>query len=126
MRLNKENAPGIVLIDAYDKQTVKVAGVAHQASILVSPRAGATGWPVSGFEDLSADAFLPVVERHPAVLLIGTGERQRFPKPAVLRHLIDARIGFEVMDTGSACRTYNLLAAEGRDVLAVLLVGDGV
>ncbi len=126
MKLNKENAPGVILIDAYDKESVTVAGQVYQSSRLVTPAAGAVSWQVDRFEGLMADSLLPVVELRPQVVLIGTGARQRFPAPAVLRHLIDARIGFEIMDTGSACRTYNLLASEGRKVLAAIIVGVSV
>ena len=56
------------------------------------------------------------------ILLIGTGETQRFPDAATLRPLIDAKIGYEVMDTAAACRTYNILVAEDRLVAAALVV----
>ena len=56
------------------------------------------------------------------VLLLGTGVRQRFPAPPLLRPLVAAGIGVEVMDTGAACRTYNILVAEGRAVAAALIV----
>ena len=55
------------------------------------------------------------------IVILGTGLRQRFPAPQLLRPLMQARIGFEVMDLGSACRTYNLLVAEHRAVAAALL-----
>ena len=58
----------------------------------------------------------------PELLLLGTGERQRFPAPGLLRPLIEARIGFEVMDLPAACRTFNILMAEGRLVAAALLI----
>ena len=56
------------------------------------------------------------------IVLLGTGLRQRFPSPALLRPLIERRIGVEVMDSHAACRTYNILMAEGRDVAAALIV----
>ena len=64
-----------------------------------------------------------LVAAQPEVVLLGTGSRIRFPASAVLRPLIDARIGYEIMDTGAACRTYGVLLAEGRQVLAALIVG---
>jgi uncharacterized protein len=56
------------------------------------------------------------------VVLLGTGARQRFPAPVLMRSLIDRGIGVEVMDTHAACRTYNILMAEGRDVAAALIL----
>ena len=55
------------------------------------------------------------------ILIIGTGRRQRFPQPQLLRGLVEARIGFEFMDLAAACRTYNILVAEGRAVALALL-----
>ena len=58
----------------------------------------------------------------PELIIIGTGKRQRFPKPEILKTLIAAKIGFEVMDSQAACRTYNILVGEGRQVLLALIV----
>jgi uncharacterized protein len=58
----------------------------------------------------------------PELILIGTGSRQRFPAPELLKNLISAKIGFEIMDSQAACRTYNILVGEGRQVLLALIV----
>lgn len=121
MKLNRDNPQGVALVDAYDDASFTVRGEVFRGSVLVSPAEGGAEWPVTAFAALDAEAFSTVVDRRPAVLLIGTGPRQRFPRPAALRTLIEAGIGYEVMDNGSACRTYNLLAAEGRDVVVALL-----
>jgi uncharacterized protein len=63
-----------------------------------------------------------VLMRAPEIVLLGTGPRLRFPSPAVYASLLKARIGVEVMDTAAACRTYNILAAEGRRVAAALML----
>jgi len=55
-------------------------------------------------------------------LLLGTGPSQRFPDPPLYAELYRSRVGFEIMDTGAACRTYNVLVGEGRAVVAALLV----
>jgi len=57
----------------------------------------------------------------PEVVVVGTGTRQRFPSPQVLRPLIEANIGYEIMDLAAACRTFNILATEGRAVVAALV-----
>ena len=61
------------------------------------------------------------MELKPELVIFGSGSRIRFVRPALLRALIERRIGIETMDTGAACRTYNVLLAEGRSVLAALL-----
>ena len=63
-----------------------------------------------------------LLELKPAIVLLGTGAAQRFPMPALARRLTTAQVGLEVMDTAAACRTYNILAAEGRRVAAALLM----
>lgn len=125
MKLNRENSRGVALIDAYDQVSFTVRGEPFDGSVLVSPADGGIAWPVAGFAQLEAESFAAIVGRRPAVVLIGTGTRQRFPQPAVLRVLIEAGIGYEVMDNGSACRTYNLLASEGRDVVVALIAEAG-
>ncbi|NSL54371.1 Mth938-like domain-containing protein [Uliginosibacterium aquaticum] len=121
MKLNREAASGILLVDAHDPQSITVRGVAWSHSLLITPD-GVQAWAVAGFAALDAASLAAACALQPAVLLIGTGVRQRFPAPAVLRPLIEARIGFEIMDTGAACRTYNLLASEGRRVAAALIL----
>lgn len=73
------------------------------------------------FEALEVAHFEWLRRQQPEIVLLGTGPKLRFPHPALSRPLIEARIGLEVMDTGAACRTYNLLAGEGRKVLVAIL-----
>jgi uncharacterized protein len=73
------------------------------------------------FEALEASHFEWLRMQQSEIVLLGTGPRLRFPHPSLIRPLIEAGIGLEVMDTGAVCRTYNLLASEGRKVLAVIL-----
>jgi uncharacterized protein len=73
------------------------------------------------FEALEASHFEWLRMQQSEIVLLGTGPRLRFPHPSLTRPLIEAGIGLEVMDTGAVCRTYNLLASEGRKVLAVIL-----
>lgn len=82
-------------------------------------------WPPGDFAALEADHLAALLAHEPEVVLIGTGTRLRFPAPEVLRPLQAAGIGFEVMDTPAACRTFNILAGEDRLVLAALLPPDG-
>jgi len=82
-------------------------------------------WNCSHFEDLTAEHFALLAAAQPELVIFGSGTRLRFPPPAFLRTLMDQRIGLETMDTLAACRTYNILAGEGRRVLAALIIeGD--
>jgi len=80
-----------------------------------------TDWQPAGFDQLDAGDFTRLAELGPEIVLLGTGARLRFPRPELTRALIEARIGLEVMDLQAACRTFNILAAEGRKVAAALL-----
>jgi uncharacterized protein len=100
-----------------------VGGVAYDHSLLVPWNGPVQPWGVATPAELRAAHFEPIAALRPEVVVFGSGARLRFPQPALLRALIELRIGVETMDTAAACRTYNVLASEGRHVLAALLVG---
>lgn len=91
-------------------------------SVIVCAATLIDDWRPQHIGELTAADLEPVLALRPQVLLLGSGARQVFPGPALLARLHAARIGFEVMDTGAACRTYNVLVGEGRDVAAALLI----
>ena len=122
MKLHLSNAPGLNLISAYGNGYVQIREQRHQASLIVLPELVVPDWPVAGFERLSAAHFERLAELAPELVVLGTGHRHRFPHPSLYQALIAAGIGLEHMDTGAACRTYNILAAEGRKVAAALIV----
>ena len=94
----------------------------HQRSLIVLPDQIIENWQAQIFEQLAAEHFECLLPLQPEMVLLGTGATLRFPHPALTKALIAARIGVEVMDTGAACRTYNILTGEGRRVAAALLV----
>lgn len=91
-------------------------------SVVIGSRGQRLAWNCARFEDLSAEHFAQLAEQGSEVVIFGSGQTLRFPKPAWLRPLIEKRIGVETMDTAAACRTYNILAQEGRDVIVALLL----
>ena len=101
---------------------VETGGRRYQRSFLITPITIDADWGPDTFEQL-AETHLAALMGHACdVLLLGTGSRQRFPQPQMLRSLIDVGIGVEIMDTAAACRTYNIVVAEGRAVVAALIV----
>jgi uncharacterized protein len=78
-------------------------------------------WEALDFDQLSEDSFTALLQMNPALVIFGSGNKIRFPKPQWLRGLVQARVGIETMDTAAACRTYNVLASERRSVVAALL-----
>ena len=99
-----------------------VNGERYEHSIVVLAEEVRSDWPVAGFDALAESHFSYFLALKPDVLLLGTGATQRFPHPRLYRALTDARIGVECMDTPAACRTYNILVAEGRRVIAAILL----
>ena len=99
-------------------------GVAEKIgySVVIGSRGEKFDWLCRRFEDLTAAHFERLAETRPELVIFGSGTRLRFPPPAFLRSLMAGRIGLETMDTPAACRTYNILAGEGRNVVAALLL----
>jgi uncharacterized protein len=79
-------------------------------------------WNCTDFEQLTEEHFALLAKTQPELVIFGSGSRLRFAPPAFLRLLMEQRIGIETMDTLAACRTYNILAGEGRRVIAALLI----
>jgi len=100
---------------AVDKQS-------YTHSLVVSSSGSLEPWDCTRFEDLGPAHFAQLAEADVETIIFGSGNRLRFPSPAWLAPLIAKRIGFETMDTPAACRTYNVLAGEGRKVLLAALV----
>ena len=93
-----------------------------ERSVIIGSRGELIEWNCASFQDLKVEHFDQLAGYHPELVLFGSGTRLRFPPPAFLRRLMAQRIGMETMDTLAACRTYNILAAEGRYVMAALLI----
>ena len=91
-------------------------------SVILGSRGERLDWQLASFEGLTEAHFARLAELAPEVVIFGGGDRISFPRPAWLRPLVDRGIGLETMDTAAACRTYNILAQEGRHVAAALLL----
>lgn len=126
MKLHADKAD-LYAITSYAEGWVAINGQRHTQSLVLSSTLGILPWPCSRFEELTGGHFeslLGPMASRPELVVFGSGSRLRFVRPALLQSLISLRIGVETMDTGAACRTYNILAGEGRRVTAALLIGD--
>jgi len=121
MKMVLDDATGLNLVSAYETGRVRIRGQYHQTSLLIFPRELQTDWPAGDIASLTAQLLRPVADKKPEILILGTGERQRFPNPRVFIPLMDAGIGYEVMDNTAACRTFNILLSEGREAALALL-----
>ena len=122
MKIERDQTEGRNTFTGYGEGYVEVNRKRHFASLVVSGERVVTDWPAASLEALSADHLAAIAELKPEIVLLGTGSTFRFPEPQLLAPLQKAGIGVEVMDTPAACRTYNILLGEGRDVVAALIV----
>ena len=121
MKMRADRIDGQNAISRHGPDGVIVGGVAHTESVVVPWQGAVLPWQAASFEALEAEHFERLAALRPELVVFGSGARLRFPAAVLLRPLIDARIGIETMDTAAACRTYNVLFAEGRSVVAALL-----
>ena len=104
---------------------IRLRDRAYTTSVIVTRTAVIDGWRPGTVDVLSIDDFAELLALSPEVVLLGTGTRQRMPPPALYTAFASRRVGLEVMDNGAACRTYNLLLSEFREVAVALMMGDG-
>jgi uncharacterized protein len=123
MKLHLSGPAGQNTFTGYGEDHVMINARRYDRSLIVLPDRLLTDWPAADFESLTADHFLPLLDLGREVVLLGTGNLLRFPRPEILRPLLEARVGVEVMDVRAACRTYNILMSEDRKVAAALLLG---
>ncbi len=110
------------LFTGHGEGYVSVNGKHYHQSLVVMAGEVRTDWTATDFASLTAAHFDYFLELKPEVLLFGTGAKQQFAHPNLYRELIQARISIEFMDTPAACRTYNILVAEDRKVVAAVLL----
>lgn len=118
----QEDAPAQQNVTAYGEGWIAVNGEKIEHSIVLDSRGARAPWPVAHYEDLVEESFAQLVQRKPELVVFGSGGVLRFPAAAWLRPIVRAGIGLETMDLHAACRTYNILAAEGRHVVLAALI----
>jgi uncharacterized protein len=121
MKLHSTPTQQYQTVTAYDDDGVEINLVRFEHSLIVMPENAPVAWPVTSFDTLSADNFATIAEMTPDVVILGTGARQRFIHPKLITALTGKRTGVECMDNQAACRTYNILMAEGRKVALALI-----
>ena len=107
---------------SYGPASVTINEVVYRRSLVLTANDIYSPWAVSSIEDLNPENLAPVLESKPAVVLLGTGEQQRFPDARTFALFGERGIGLEVMDNGALCRTFNILVAEDRAVTAAVIL----
>lgn len=121
MKLHPDHS-SVQTISGYGAGWIAVDGERIASSVIIGSGGQRIGWACHRFADLGAAHFMQLAELDTELVIFGSGNRIRFPEAAWLAPLMARRIGLEAMDTGAACRTYNVLAGEGRKVVAALLI----
>jgi uncharacterized protein len=122
MKLHLTTAENSYLITAYGLGFVEINKQKYTQNLIVMPDKLIVDWPATDFPSLCAELFMQIAELKPEVALLGTGETHQFAHPKLYQTLTAQGIPMECMTTAAACRTYNILMSEGRQVAAALLV----
>jgi uncharacterized protein len=122
VKFQPDHLAGTNAITRHEPGALWVGPQRFDRSVLVPWRGEVQPWPPAAPDQLTREHFDAVLALKPELVIFGSGPRIRFVAPALLRSLIDNGIGVETMDTGAACRTYNVLVAEGRSAVAALLL----
>ena len=123
MPLNHERPDHTYILRAADGYSAKVNDRVLQASFLLAPNQLVEAWNPDDPNALSPEDMAPLLAMNPELILLGTGERQAFPAAAVMAACLTRGVGIEVMGNAAAARTFNVLAAEGRRVVAGFILG---
>jgi uncharacterized protein len=121
MRFTQDSSSVSNMIRGYGAGEIKINEGVFRGPVIVSASTVAAGPAVDGAGDLRAGHAASLLELEPEIVLLGTGARQQFPSAEFGAQFLRSGIGFEVMDTGAACRTFNVLVSEQRRVVALLL-----
>ena len=122
MKLHLTTAENNHLITGYGEDFIEINKKRYEQSLIVLANQLILDWNVTTFAALTAEHFAEILEINPEVLLLGTGAKHQFLHPKLAKNLIEKGIPIECMTTAAACRTYNILMSEGRNVAAALLI----
>lgn len=123
MKLHREGASALNTFTGYGSGYVMVNKQRIEKSVVVLPDRIISDWAATTFEALAPEHLAALADLGCEIILLGTGNQLRFPRPEIMRPIAQSRAGLEVMDVQAACRTYNILLAEERSVAAALLLG---
>ena len=122
MKLHLDDNSAVYRISSYENGSIVVNDEVLTRSFVLTPTTIIRNWPPQDFQALERGHFESVAGLKPQIVLFGSGARQRFPSAEITQPLVNAGIAVETMDTAAACRTYNILSSEDRQVAAALLM----
>ena len=122
MRLTDDRNAAVFMVRSYAPGEVRIGDKVLQRSCLISAERLIEDWRPQTLEELTEADLEPVFALQPEIVVLGSGARQHFPDTRLIAAILARGIGCEVMDTGAACRTYNVLVSEARRAVAALLL----
>lgn len=122
MRFSLDIDTSLNFVRGYGPGWIRINDQEIRRSVIVTPEQLVTDWPPQTFADLEEGYFEAIARLEPEIVVLGTGDLQRFPHPRLTQSLLACGVGVEVMATAAACRTYNIIMLEGRRVAAALLL----
>jgi len=122
MKFAQDSQEDGYVITAYDDNSVSINGKTFSQSLVVASTRLHEHWGIADIELLTSSHIELVLSLQPELIIIGTGNNLVFPAVEIYSGIIEHGIGVDFMDTGAACRTYNILMSEGRDVVAGLIL----
>ena len=124
MKLSEDYSAGSNIIRAYQENRIDINGKLFEKSLVVSNTRLIENWPLRQIDELQGQHLASLLEMNPEVILIGTGSKLVFPPVSSYAPIIKQGIGIEFMDSGAACRTFNILVSEDRSVAAGIIIQD--
>jgi len=122
MKLNLDSSPAKYVINAYETGRFTINNQVYSQNLIVTSDQLINQWEPARVEQIDETHIQYLIGLNPEIILLGTGKTLRFPHPELISIAMQQGIGFEVMDSGSACRTYNILSAEDRNIVAALIM----
>ena len=122
MELQLENQPSGYRVSSFVDNAVVIGEVRYTASLIVTPEQVVPDWPPQYLDKLTVEDLGMILALEPELILVGTGNALRFPDSGILKGVMRAGIGIDFMGSRAVCRTYNILAAEGRRVAAGVII----
>ncbi len=122
MKLQPDSISALNTVTRIEDTYIEINTIRFESSILIMPEGPVKPWNISNFNQFERSHFELITELRPELVILGSGLKHRFISPSLIQDFYKAKIGFEVMTTQAACRTYNILMGEGRLVLGAFLI----
>ncbi|MGI9305273.1 MAG: Mth938-like domain-containing protein [Gammaproteobacteria bacterium] len=124
MNITQDFGNATYLIRGYDAHEIRINDSSYTRSVLITPDFLDSEWPPQRVEEIATKHIEAIAALKPEVVVLGTGAKIKFPAREISHFFLERGVGVEIMDTPAACRTYNILMSEGRNVAAGLIVGE--